>query len=296
MIRSIEEYLALLEKELAGSDSAMIQDALADAEEHLRTALDHTHNGNSDISKGDVLSSLITEYGSPQEVAQAYREFETRIPPTLKTTTLHRVEPSGISKFFGVFADPAAWGALLYGILSLATGIVYFTWAVTGVSLSLGLMILIIGLPFTILFLYSVRGIAFVEGRIVEALLGVRMPRRQRFSDVRLGWIEKLKNLFSDKHTWLSLGYLVLQLPLGVIYFTLFITLIAVALSAVATPITQSLGVPMIQTNAGDYYIPNWGLPVVVLAGVVLLTATMHLAKVIGRAHGALAKAALVKD
>jgi hypothetical protein len=164
-------------------------------------------------------------------------------------------------------------------------------------SLSLGLMVLIIGLPFTILFLFSVRGIAFVEGRIVEALLGLRMPRRQRFSDVKLGWFEKFKNLFSDKHTWSALGYLILQLPLGVVYFTLFITLIAVSLYAIGAPISKLVfEVPIVQTASADYYLPNWGLPLAVLAGVVLLTATMHLAKVIGRAHGALAKAALVKD
>ena len=40
MINSIEEYLNLLKIKLAGSDRATIQDALADAEEHLRAALE----------------------------------------------------------------------------------------------------------------------------------------------------------------------------------------------------------------------------------------------------------------
>lgn len=35
MIKSVEEYLELLKAELRGSDAATIQDALADAEEHL---------------------------------------------------------------------------------------------------------------------------------------------------------------------------------------------------------------------------------------------------------------------
>ena len=66
-------------------------------------------------------------------------------------------------------------------LVSLVTGIMYFTWAVTGLSLSVGLLVLIISLPFIGLFFLSVRGIALVEGRIVEALLGVRMPRRPIF-------------------------------------------------------------------------------------------------------------------
>ena len=67
---------------------------------------------------------------------------------------------------------------MFYMLLSLATGIFYFTWTVTGVSLSAGLSVLIIGLPFIVLFIGSVRALALVEGRIVEAMLGARMPRR----------------------------------------------------------------------------------------------------------------------
>ena len=55
----------------------------------------------------------------------------------------------------------------------------YFTWAVVGASLSVSLLILIIGVPLLVLFLGSIRALAFIEGRMVEVLLGVRMPRRQ---------------------------------------------------------------------------------------------------------------------
>ena len=49
--------------------------------------------------------------------------------------------------FFQVLACRRAWSTLLYLFLSLATGILAFTYAVTGISLSLGLAILIIGIP-----------------------------------------------------------------------------------------------------------------------------------------------------
>ena len=80
--------------------------------------------------------------------------------------------------FFNVVSDPRTYGALLYMLLSLATGIFYFTWTVTGLSLTLGFAILIIGIPFALLFIASIRLLSYVEGRVVEALLGVRMPRR----------------------------------------------------------------------------------------------------------------------
>jgi hypothetical protein len=88
-----------------------------------------------------------------------------------------------------VAADPRAYAALFYMLLSLATGIFYFTWVTVGLSLSVGLSVLIIGLPFIVLFFGSVRVLSLVEGRVVEAMLGMRMPRRPAYPtrDLPLG-------------------------------------------------------------------------------------------------------------
>src|SRR6202012_4696447 len=96
-------------------------------------------------------------------------------------------------------SDPRTYGALLYMLLSLATGIFYFTWAVTGIALSFGLFILIIGIPFALMFIASVRVLSHVEGRIVEALPGVRMPRRLPAGPAAdEGIWAKVKEAFSD--------------------------------------------------------------------------------------------------
>ncbi len=164
-------------------------------------------------------------------------------------------------------------------------------------SMSLGLLVLIIGLPFTGLFILSVRGLALVEGRIVEALLGVRMPRRPFFSGKNSGWLGRFKTIVSDKHTWLSIVYMLLQLPLGIIYFTVFISLIALSLSGFAIPIMQlGFDIPILFFNGVPYYVPVWLMPLTVIAGILVIILTMHLSKVIGQMHGALAKALLVRS
>jgi apolipoprotein N-acyltransferase len=94
-----------------------------------------------------------------------------------------------------VVIEPRAWGALLYLLFTLATGIIYFTWTVTGISVSLGLLILIIGIPIAGLFILSTRGLALLEGRMVEALLGIRMPHRPLFSPNDKGIWAKFKAL-----------------------------------------------------------------------------------------------------
>jgi len=305
MIQSIDDYLSQLKKELSGCDRATIQDALSDAEEYLRTALNSVTSNDATISEADALSQIIARYGTPEEVATAYREIEHRITPTLSQSRYpdkpeeakkEKDERPLLSRFFGVFADSRVWGAFLYLLFSLATGIIYFTWVVTGISLSAGLLVLIIGLPFTGLFILSVRGIALVEGRIVEALLGIRMPRRPQFHRRNMGLWSRFKSIVLDKYTWLSIAYMILQLPLGIIYFSVFITLIALSLSGIAMPILQlGFNIP-ININGGSYYLAGWMLTLAVVAGILLATLTMHFAKYVGHMHGALAKTLLVRS
>jgi hypothetical protein len=296
MIKSIEEYLRQLKKELTGCDRATIQDALSDAEEYLRNTLEATFENRPDLAEADALPPIIEKYGMPDEVAAAYREIESRVPASLAPAR-HSGGKSLAFRFFGVFADPKAWGALFYLLFfSLFSGIIYFTWAVTGISLSLGFMVLVIGLPFIGLFVLSVQGIALIEGRVVEALLGVRMPRRPIFSGKTLGWWGRFKALVSDKHTWLSIVYMILKLPLGIIYFVVFIVLISLSLFGIALPILeQGFDIYPLVINNVPYYTPVWLLPLTVIAGILLIILTMHLAKVLGKMHGALAKALLVR-
>jgi uncharacterized membrane protein len=292
MIKSVEEYLHQLKKELNGCDRATIQDAISDAEEYLRNTLET----RPDLAEADALLPIVEKYGTPEEVAAAYREVESRVPATLAQAG-HSGEKSPVSRFFGVFTEPKAWGALLFLLLfSLFSGIIYFVWAITGISLSLGFSVLIIGLPFLGLFVLSVQGIALIEGRVVEALLGVRMPRRPIFPGKKLGWWERFKVLVSDKHTWLSIVYMILKLPLGIIYFVVFIVLIALSLFGVALPILeQGFGIYPLVINNIPYHTPVWLLPLTVIAGILFIILTMHLARVMGRMHGALAKALLVR-
>jgi hypothetical protein len=294
MVDSIKEYLALLREELAGSDLATLQDALADAEEHLRTALENEIAGSSEVSESEALQPIIEKYGSPQEVAEAYLQMERFTRPALAQRRTAG-ETSFLQRWFSVITDVRAWGALLYLLFSLITGIVYFTWAITGLSLSLGLMVLIIGLPFVALFLLSIRSIAFVEGRIVEALLGIRMPRRILFTHTGNGWWDRFKHMFFEGRTWAVIAYMILQLPLGIIYFSVITVLIATSLAFLANPVLELvLEEPVIHLGAVAYHTPLSLMPLLFIAGFMLLLATMHLAKFLGRQHGALAKALLV--
>ena len=296
MENSIDGYLRQLKAELKDCDRATVQDALSDAEEYLRNALDNAKTGKPGVTEENLFAAIVEEYGTPAEIADAYRKIEARTSPSLiaRTTKKNRSFPG---RFFGVVIEPRAWGALLYLLFTLATGIIYFTWTVTGISLSLGLLILIIGIPIAGIFILSTRGLALLEGRMVEALLGIRMPHRPLFSSKDKGLWAKFKSLLTDKYTWFSMVYMLLQLPLGIFYFMLFITLVSLSLGLVATPILELVfNVPVFTSNNSLYYLNGWVMPIVVIAGVLLFFLTLHLAKAIGTLHGKLAKAMLVRE
>jgi hypothetical protein len=180
--------------------------------------------------------------------------------------------------------------------MALVTGIFYFTWAVVGLSLSLGFIILIIGLPLLILFLGSVRALGLGEGRLVEAMLDVRMPRRPPLLPEGRQWVDRLKGLFVDSYTWKCLLYLILHLPLGILSFTLALSGLSVSLSLVAAPLVQLVGhMPLVVLGTQDYMLPTWVLVIFPLGGVLGLIGTLHMALGLGRLHGILARALLVR-
>lgn len=322
MINSIEQYLAELKKELAGSDRATVQDALADAEEYMRTALANVTKSKNAAAEAKALEQIIEKYGTPQEIAAAYKDIESRTPPAFNHRK--RVEAkipaapvavpvapppppptpltppdtrSWYARFFGIFGEPRAWASLFYLIFTMGTGIVYFTWAITGLSVSAGLLVVIIGIPIFGLFLMSFRGIALVEGRLVEALLGVRMPRRPLFSRADIGVWQKIKNLFTERQTWTAAVYLILQMPLGITYFTVLTCLIGGSIWLIGRPIWEyAFDIPTFIIPPYGYYTPGWAMPFIVIGGILLLFATMHLAKYAGKLHGMWAKVMLVRE
>jgi hypothetical protein len=296
MIKSVEEYLDELKRELRDGDAATIQDALADAEEHLRVALASVREKQPEVSEEDALTQVIEHYGSPEETAAAYKEVERRTMPALAQKSSAQSD-SAFKRFFGVYDDPKAWGSLLYMLISLVTGVVYFTWAVTGLSLSISFAIFIFGLLFAVFFAVSLRGLALLEGRIVEALLGVRMPRRAVFFQQGASWVERLKANLTDKHVWMAFAYFFLQMPLGVVYFSLIVTLFSLSLAFMAAPLLQSImDFPIVTVGAEKFYLPGWATPLFLLAGFLIWTVTMHLGRLIGEWHGRYAKMFLVAD
>ncbi|MBK7044174.1 MAG: sensor domain-containing protein [Rhodanobacteraceae bacterium] len=297
---TIDAYLDALRASLSGADPALVQDALYDAEEFLRSELAE----QSGQSEAQVIAKVASSYGAPDEVASIYRDTEYKVRRAIEPPkATPRRSLSG--RFFGVATDPRTYGAIFYLLLSMATGIIYFTFVTTGLSLSAGLLVLIIGIPFFLLFLGLTRVLSLVEGRIVETMLGTRMPRRPLYSDRNIGWMDRIKEMLADIRTWSTILYLFIMMPLGIVYFTLTVTGFSIAFGFIVAPLlfaAERIGwlSPHMHVDGIEFGLLSLpsavSLPLLFVAGVVLLFAMMHLVRGIGQVHGAIAKSLLVRS
>ena len=144
-----------------------------------------------------------------------------------------------------------------YLLLGLPLGIVEFVAIVTGLSMGFGLLITLLGIPVLVLTLLGARATAAFERELARTLLDAPMPRHQPRADRSPGFFwRRLVDLVTDRDTWASVAFLLLRLPMGIIDFTVVVTLVSLALGGFAQPIVFALGFEY--TTIGDFVIDTF--------------------------------------
>jgi hypothetical protein len=104
--------------------------------------------------------------------------------------------------------------------------------------------------------------------------------------------------MFTDPRTWSTMLYQVLMLPLGILYFTVAVTLLSVCAGLIAGSLSLGLEGLGLHVFDNHWYVGGlawWAMPFCFAAGVLGFFGTLHLARGIGYVHGNLAKHLLVK-
>ena len=222
---------------------------------------------------------------------------------TAKTSLASRIP------ILGIWIDPRAWGALIYfGAVGFVLSLGYFVWSVTLGALVLGLAPVIIGVPLLVMLLGSARALCLFEGKVVEALLGVRMPRRVQPVEGAdsVGFWRRILCWLRDVRSWLSLAYLLGNFFISVGTFALTITLCAVSVSLVLAGAGSLLGLPvmMVDDGGGDsiaiqvlgwrlepnaqgvLQVPAGAAVTMIIFGLCVATATLWLMRGLGWIYG----------
>jgi hypothetical protein len=131
------------------------------------------------------------------------------------------------------YADRRTYGSVGYLLVSLPLGIFGFTVVVVGFALGLGLLVTLVGIPVLVMTLLFVRFHSTFQGRLAWLMLGASMPRRPappRDLSLGLFW-SRLLELIRSRRIWREAVFVLLGLPLGIVGFTLAVTVIALMFS-----------------------------------------------------------------
>jgi len=135
---------------------------------------------------------------------------------------------------------------LAYLLLAFPMGLAYFVFLVTGLSLGFGLTIVWVGVPILLLVLLGSWGLAAVERQLAIHLLGAEVPPMSPTLPAaaqQTAW-QRLGGFLKNPVTWKGLGFLLLKFPLGVAGFVFTITMLAISLALLLTPLFYTLEPP----------------------------------------------------
>jgi signal transduction histidine kinase len=142
----------------------------------------------------------------------------------------------GIERLIRPIFDARSYGRILYMLLALPLGIAEFTLLVTAISVGIGTAVTLIGIPVLIGTVWAWRWIADLERRLIGRLIGVEIPSPYRPDPAPEHWWTRIAARLSDPATWKDLAFLLLQLPLGILSFTIAVSVLGVGLGGLLAP------------------------------------------------------------
>jgi signal transduction histidine kinase len=83
---------------------------------------------------------------------------------------------------------------------------------------------------------YAWRWLAELERRLIAALIGTEIPSPYRPDPEGAHWWQRTASRLSDPATWKDLAFLLLQLPLGILSFTVAVTVLGLGLGWLTAP------------------------------------------------------------
>ena len=195
--------------------------------------------------------------------------------------------PSFAQTVFGPLFVRRIYLGLVYAIAGLPLGTFYFCFIVTGLSLGLGLLVTLVGIPVLVLTLAGCRGLAQLERTLSVSLLGASMPREQSERGRGVLW-RRLAGQLRSGATWRELAYLLIRFPSGIASFVIAVTVVGAAGNALVEPFLIAFGVP--GTQIGGWHVHTvWQALLFVPPGIVLLLVAPAIFTVQARLQRALA-------
>jgi hypothetical protein len=197
--------------------------------------------------------------------------------PTIFETVLHP------------YVERRTYLALLYALLGLPLGVFYLVFVVTGLSLGLGLLVTLAGIPVLALTLAGCRALARLERTLAVSLLDAPMPRVEDGRERGLLWRRLVSQLRSGV-VWREVTFLLIRFATGVAGFSIAVSVVAGGFYyGLVQPVLVAF-VPSAGQHFGSWSVNSVGRALLLVPpGLVLLLFTPAIINAQGRLERALA-------
>jgi hypothetical protein len=156
---------------------------------------------------------------------------------------------------------------MAYVLVMLSLSIVEFVVWVTGLSVTVSLLVLVVGVLVWLTTAYVFRGMAAVDRRVSGWYRGASIPGVYR-EPANQALLARVHTVTVDPQTWRDLGWLVVNSTLGFVLATVAITVTALAIGYVLMPLWWWA----ISDPSKQYATLNFGIYTVTSTGWAVLT------------------------
>ena len=225
------------------------------------------------------------------------------LPPPMPVGQPAIKRRNALVRAYGPLFQGRTWSNSLMLLLNLAFGIAWFVVTVTLFSVSMGLMVTLIGIPLLVTTVNFGRLIGVGERAKVRAFAGAKLDAFPR-PELSGGIWRRARQVIGDSAGWKGLGFALLALPWGILTFTLTVVTWSVAIGLAGMPIA-AIWIP--ETNDGgvyhfgdNYVLHGWGRfgygAGVCIVGLLLLMAAPRIIRGLARADVAIVRGMLAVD
>ncbi len=148
------------------------------------------------------------------------------------------VSGSGRKSLLSVVLRWRTYARLLYLLIGLPLGVLYWWVIFTVLPLSAALATVGIGVPLLVYALSGVWILIGIERELAAALLGEEMPVVRQPDFAPRGHMGQLRGYAGSRATWVAIAFLVVRLPLSVLSVSIALAAIGFASTLAAAPLT----------------------------------------------------------
>src|SRR5690606_12337050 len=160
-------------------------------------------------------------------------------------------KPTG--KVNWVLFNPKTYATILYFLLALPLGIIYFTIAITGLTLSIGLAPIFIRIPLFFGVAKLLNGIVSFEQSMIRQILGLpaapNLHTNNQQSEAGQKWFMRMVKGFDHGLFIRNLLLVILRFVTSIMFFVVTVTAISLGLVFIALPVVHVILMNEIQLD-----------------------------------------------